>query len=93
MCPVSAFQVNPDKAEKNYLMLIKNCNLLIFTVPVQLPLPCYLTSSGTVTLYSAPNHSLFPVKRATYVLLQTKVYGIFSVADSDSLNPDRQHLK
>ncbi len=42
--------------------------------------------------YSAPHLSL-SLSRESYVLLQTKYTVFFSVADSDSLNPDRQHLK
>jgi hypothetical protein len=61
--PVPAFQVNPDTAEKNYLISIKNCNLLIFTVQFRYPYP-----------HSAPNHSLsLSREQATYVILQTKV--------------------
>jgi hypothetical protein len=78
MCPVSAFQVNPDIAEKNYLMLIKNCNLLIFTVQFRYRYP-----------HSAPNHSLSLSRELSMYYFRKKCTVFFCVADPDSLNPDR----
>jgi hypothetical protein len=78
--PVPAYQVNPDTAEKNYLISIKNCNLLIFTVQFRY---CYP--------YSAP-HLYISLSRElpmSYFRQKCTDTVFSSVADLDSLNPDR----
>jgi hypothetical protein len=78
MGPDPAFQVNPDTAEKNYLILIKNCNLFIYTVKFRYPYP-----------YSTPNHRLSLSRELSMYYFRKKCTVFSCVADPDSLNPDR----